>query len=81
MAMKAIKVDIDAAALKTRAKKIVGDGWTMLKVTTVRRKIKQELLLENGVDIDVIEASTEESPSTSIQVRKSAPDVVAGLTS
>lgn len=73
-AMKAVKADIDAAAKKTRVKKIVGDGWLVLRVTSTRRAIKKELLVENGVDLDVIDAATVENTSTSYQVRKGAAD-------
>jgi hypothetical protein len=74
LAMKAVKADIDEAVKKTRVKKIVGDGWMVLKVTRNIKSIKQELLLEQGVDMDVIEAATVEKSSTSIQVRKGAAD-------
>jgi len=74
VAMKAVKADIDVMAKKTRVKKIVGDGWMVLKVTRTTRSIKQELLLEQGVEMDVIDAATEEKSSTSIQVRKGASD-------
>jgi hypothetical protein len=63
IALKAVKADIDAMAKKARVKKILGDGWVVLKVSPKPSKsLKKELLLENGVSMDTIKASTVETP-------------------
>ena len=73
-AMKAVKADIDEVAKRTRVKKIVGDGWMILRVTSTRKSIKQELLLEHGVSMDTILLSTKVSTSTHYQIRKGDAD-------
>ena len=75
-AMKSVKSDIDEMAKRTRVKKILGDGWMVLRIAgRTTRKIDPLLLLENGVGTDVIEMSTVETVGNShYQVRKADAD-------
>ena len=75
-AMTAVKKDIDVMAGKAGVKKILGDGWIVLKVAgRTTRKLKPELLAENGVDLETIEKSTVVSTgSPHFQVRKGDAD-------
>ncbi len=74
LAMDAVKEDIDTVARKTRLQKIIGNGWTVLKVKgRTTKKIVPELLLENGVSAETIADSTIESTGDPhFQVRKAA---------
>lgn len=72
LAKSAVKQDIDVMAERTKLRKITGHGWMVLKVKgKTTRKLVPELLMENGVDADVIEKSTVESVGEPhFQVRK-----------
>ena len=72
LVMEAVKEDIDVQARKTRLRKILGNGWVLLRIAgRTTRKISPELLMENGVTAEVIEESTLESVGNPhYQVRK-----------
>ena len=52
------------------AESITGDGWNCCVVRQERSSLKKELLLQHGVSMDVIDASTETKESSYIQVRE-----------
>lgn len=68
-AMKSIKQDIDAIAKKARiVNSVGGDGWQLTRVTSTRRTLSKERLLEKGVTMPVIEYATTEKRSTYYRV-------------
>lgn len=68
-AMKSIKQDIDAIAKKARiVNSVGGDGWQLTRVTSTRRTLSKERLLEKGVKMPVIEYATTEKRSTYYRV-------------
>lgn len=54
---KALMAEIKPIAKKLRLDKLTGDGWQLIK-TKGKPSLKKELLLENGVSMDIIESST-----------------------
>lgn len=56
------------------ADSVVGDGWTASRVTGVRTMLMPELLLENGVAMDIIDKSTKRVEYSYLQVRAADPD-------
>lgn len=70
-AQKELMTDIKALAKSARLTAVQGDGWRLSRFKSGRSSISAEKLLENGVAVPVIEASTVRQEWEVVQITRS----------
>jgi hypothetical protein len=66
-----VEDEIRPTLRQVKLDKVRGEGWLAIKNMRTTKTISAEKLIENGVDMDVIEASTVKKETEIVQVRGS----------